>query len=129
MARYRQRKKGESVPAPKPLSRRSVINSIADVVTYPEPAHGLSESRELVEARAELVRLAGMVQQANDSRRNLKRELVSEKGLRVKTEGALRFLSIAFARTIKGTNTQNATPPLVRERLTEWLPEGENPWR
>lgn len=127
--RQRARAAGSAVPPPALRRRRVVVDELAQHLASRRGERDEARSDELAAAQRETARLAGQLaaqrREAAKARQDLGRERTARQGV----EREVRFMAVAFARTAAAHGLTDQVPPAIRERLSAWLPEKENPWR
>lgn len=127
--RQRARAAGSAVPSPALRRRRVVVDELAQHLASRRGERDEARSDELAAAQRETARLAGQLaaqrREAAKARQDLGRERTARQGV----EREVRFMAVAFARTAAAHGLTDQVPPAIRERLSAWLPEKENPWR
>lgn len=127
--RQRARAAGSDVAAPVARRRREVADEIAERFLSRRPERDEVQREELAGAQRETARLAAELavqrREAAKARQDLGRERAARQGV----EREARFVSVAFARTAAAHGITAQVPGAIRERVSAWLPEKENPWR
>lgn len=128
MARYRARQKGDGAPTPPPV-RIASRAQIAEQLTRPQGAVSSAVELELQAARARLATLAAQEAQARTEAREARKDIARLRSDLQRTVRDAQFVSTAFVRTLVTHNLETTVGARIRERVTAWLPDGENPWR
>lgn len=128
MQRYRARRAGKDVETPSLPARRDVASEVAHRLASSRPQTRDVAAQELAEAQRETARLKSELSQRTTALNAARKTLKKEREQRVGHERELRFISLAFARTVSAAGIAGKLARPIYSRLTPWLPEGDNPW-
>lgn len=126
--RQRTRAAGGDVAVPVARRRRAVADELADRLLSQRVEHDAAQRDELTAAQRETARLAAELAVQRRAARDAERNLGRERDARRRIEREARFVSMAFARTTAAHSIADQIPAAIRERVSAWLPETENPW-
>gem|GEM_PF-4737354 len=109
--------------------RRYVTAELADHLASKRGVRADVAYDELAAARREVARLSAELAAQRREAAKARQALGRERSVRQSVEREVRFVAVAFARTIAAHGLADRVPEGVRRRVSAWLPEGENPWR
>lgn len=127
--RQRARAAGADVAVPAARRRRYVTAELADHLASKRGVRADVAYDELAAARREVARLSAELAAQRREAAKARQALGRERSVRQSVEREVRFVAVAFARTIAAHGLADRVPEGVRGRVSAWLPEGENPWR
>lgn len=127
--RQRARAGGADVVAPAARRRHDVTAELADHLASKRGARADVVRDELAAAQRETARLSAELAAQRREAAKARQALGRERSARQSVEREVRFVSVAFARTMAAHGLADRVPEGVRGRVSAWLPEGENPWR
>lgn len=129
--RQRARWAGENAPAPPAVRRRRAIEELEYIVERDRalPAQVQADREELKLAHGNLARLSRDLSATRASLEDVHRQASTAREKARRTERELRFLALAYTRTLTTLGIAHKIGPSIHQRVTPWIPDHEDPWQ